>query len=92
VWAVSEERREEERHAVRCHGISKSGEQCKVLSCHSYEHAWPLKHGAMFCVYHTSQGQEAGWRERLADVQDNERYAVSPWRVSVPPTFGPSSV
>ena len=91
-WAVSEERREQERHAVRCHGII-GWKQCKLLSCHPYEHARPLKDGGMFCAWHASQGEVPGWRERLADVQEEEYYAV---RVCLegrpPPSFGPSGV
>ena len=73
---VSEERREEERHARRCQGITKEGQQCRVLSA---EHAAPLRawyHG-MFCAYHVGQGQEPGWRERLAEAQEEESYAPS---------------
>ena len=88
-WAVSEERREEERHAVRCHGII-GWQQCKLLSCHPYKHARPLKDpGAMFCAYHASQGEEPGWRERLAEVQEEAYYAV---RSRQPPSFGPRDV
>ena len=47
---------------------------------------------AMFCAYHASQGEEPGWRERLADVQEEEYYAVSSVRSRQPPSFGPSGV
>ena len=106
-WAVSEERREEERHAVRCQGINKSGQQCMVLSCHGYMHARPLSvryltshgmaHGmahGMFCAYHVGQDQEPGWRERLAEAQEEESYAPSRYasRAQGPPSFGDTSV
>ena len=45
----------------------------------SAEHAAPLRawyHG-MFCAYHVGQGQEPGWRERLAEAQEEESYAPS---------------
>ena len=91
-WAVSEERREEERHAVRCQGINKAGKQCRVLSCHGYEHARPLRAswGGMFCAYHVGQDREPGWCERLAEAQEEESYAPSRYAVRArgPPSFG----
>ena len=92
---VSEERREEERHARRSQGITKEGQQCRVLSA---EHGMRLLSGhgyhGMFCAYHVGQGQEPGWRERLAEAQEEESYAPSRYalRAQGPPSFGDTSV
>ena len=54
VWLVSDARREQERGAVQCQGITKAGQRCRVLSCHPYAHARRLMQQP-FCYLHAAQ-------------------------------------